>query len=82
MYTYQGSERFCLKCGLVVSLFTAVFCDVEPPHNLNSPLEVEALLDDLSEPHLSHMLGGRDPDLQHIPDVVGVLHTRQLWDTC
>ena len=61
--------------------FTFVLCNVHAPHYLYSPLEVETLLDDLSEPHLSHVFGRSEIDFENIPDIVCVLNTRQLRDT-
>ena len=60
-------------------LFAAVFGNVQLPHDLHSPFERETSLNDLSEPHFSHVLRGGHSDLKDILDVLGVLHTRQLW---
>ena len=62
--------------------FAAILCYVHTPHYLDSPLEVETLLDDLSEPHLGHVLGRSEVDFKNIPDVVCVLDTCQLRDAC
>lgn len=53
---------------------------VELPHDLNSPLQVQALFDHLSE----HLLSFSLVLLQHkcVPDIVCVLYTGQLRDTC
>ena len=70
------------KTQLISLLFAEVLGDVHAPHYLDSPLEIETLLDDLSESHLGHVLGGSEVDFENLPDIVCVLYTRQLRDTC
>ena len=61
-----------------MSLATLLPEEVDLPHDLNRPLEVQALFDDLPEQLLCLLF--RLVQHQSIPDVVCVLHTRQLRD--
>lgn len=67
-------------CEGVWSTASSFAEEVELPHDLYRPFQVQTFLDDLPE-HLLCLMFALLQD-ESVPDVISVLHTRQLRDTC
>ncbi len=76
-YSCHG-ERKVTEEGKHDSATPSLAEEMELPHDLDSPFQVQALLDDFAEHMFSFVLAL--VQYQCVADVVRVFHTRQLWD--